>query len=42
VRFEICPTPEFPVLGNVAALNSAMIRGMVTEPIMSIDFNDGR
>jgi multidrug efflux system membrane fusion protein len=28
-------------IGNVAALNSATVRSMVTEPIISIDFKDG-
>jgi membrane fusion protein, multidrug efflux system len=36
---------NFPIvltgLGNVAALNSATVRSMVTEPIISIDFKDG-
>jgi membrane fusion protein, multidrug efflux system len=35
----------FPIvrtgIGNVAALNSATVRAMVTEPIISIDFKDG-
>ena len=29
-------------IGNVAALNSATVRAMVTEPIISIDFKDGQ
>jgi multidrug efflux system membrane fusion protein len=29
-------------IGNVAALNSATVRSMVTEPIISIDFKDGQ
>jgi multidrug efflux system membrane fusion protein len=37
---------SFPIvltgIGNVAALNSATIRSMVTEPIVSIDFKDGQ
>lgn len=37
---------NFPIvltgIGNVAALNSATVRSMVTEPIISIDFNDGQ
>jgi membrane fusion protein, multidrug efflux system len=37
---------NFPIvrtgIGNVAALNSATVRAMVTEPIMSIDFKDGQ
>ena len=36
----------FPIvltgIGNVAALNSATVRSMVTEPIVSIDFKDGQ
>jgi membrane fusion protein, multidrug efflux system len=36
---------NFPIvltgIGNVAALNSATVRSMVTEPIISIDFKDG-
>jgi membrane fusion protein, multidrug efflux system len=36
---------NFPIvltgLGNVAALKSAIVRSMVTEPIISIDFKDG-
>src|SRR5438132_5128707 len=36
---------NFPIvltgIGNVAALNTATIRSMVTEPIVSIDFRDG-
>jgi membrane fusion protein, multidrug efflux system len=36
---------SFPIvligIGNVAALNSATVRSMVTEPIISIDFKDG-
>ncbi len=36
----------FPIvvtgIGNVAALNSATVRSMVTEPILSIDFKDGQ
>jgi membrane fusion protein, multidrug efflux system len=36
---------NFPIvltgIGNVAALNSATVRSMVTEPITSIDFKDG-
>src|SRR5580692_1917002 len=36
---------NFPIvltgIGNVAALNSATVRSMVTEPILSIDFKDG-
>ena len=37
---------EFPIvltgIGNVAALNTATIRSMVTEQIVSIDFKDGQ
>jgi membrane fusion protein, multidrug efflux system len=37
---------NFPIvltgLGNVAALNSATVRSMVTEPIISIDFKNGQ
>jgi multidrug efflux system membrane fusion protein len=37
---------NFPIvltgIGNVAALNSATVRSMVTEPIISIDFQDGQ
>src|SRR5947207_2667754 len=37
---------NFPIvltgIGNVAALNSATVRSMVTEPITSIDFKDGQ
>jgi multidrug efflux system membrane fusion protein len=37
---------NFPIvltgIGNVTALNSATVRSMVTEPILSIDFNDGQ
>jgi membrane fusion protein, multidrug efflux system len=37
---------NFPIvrtgIGNVAALNSATVRAMVTEPIISIDFKDGQ
>jgi multidrug efflux system membrane fusion protein len=37
---------NFPIvltgIGNVAALNSATIRSMITEPIISIDFKDGQ
>src|SRR5215467_471978 len=37
---------DFPIvltgIGNVAALNSATVRSMVTEPIVSIDFKDGQ
>ena len=37
---------NFPIvltgIGNVAALNSATVRSMVTEPIISIDFKDGQ
>ncbi len=37
---------NFPILltgiGNVAALNSATVRSMVTEPIISVDFRDGQ
>jgi multidrug efflux system membrane fusion protein len=29
-------------IGNVAALNSATVRSMVTEPIISIDFKDAQ
>ena len=29
-------------IGNVTALNSATVRSMVTEQILSIDFNDGQ
>jgi multidrug efflux system membrane fusion protein len=36
---------NFPIvltgIGNVTALNSATVRSMVTEPIISIDFKDG-
>ena len=36
----------FPIvltgIGNVAALNSATVRSMVTEQIVSIDFKDGQ
>jgi membrane fusion protein, multidrug efflux system len=36
---------NFPIvltgIGNVTALNSATVRSMVTEPIVSIDFKDG-
>jgi len=36
---------NFPIvltgIGNVAALNSATVRSMVTEQILSIDFKDG-
>jgi membrane fusion protein, multidrug efflux system len=37
---------NFPIvltgIGNVAALNSATVRSMVTEPIISVDFKDGQ
>jgi membrane fusion protein, multidrug efflux system len=37
---------NFPIvltgIGNVAALNSATVRSLVTEPIISIDFKDGQ
>jgi multidrug efflux system membrane fusion protein len=37
---------NFPIvltgIGNVTALNSATVRSMVTEPIVSIDFRDGQ
>jgi membrane fusion protein, multidrug efflux system len=37
---------NFPIvrtgIGNVAALNSVTVRAMVTEPIISIDFKDGK
>src|SRR5271163_1809981 len=37
---------DFPIvligIGNVAALNSATVRSMVTEQIISIDFKDGQ
>ena len=37
---------NFPIvltgIGNVAALNTATVRSMVTEPIVSIDFKDGQ
>jgi multidrug efflux system membrane fusion protein len=37
---------NFPIvltgIGNVAALNSATVRSMVTEPIVSVDFKDGQ
>ena len=37
---------NFPIVltgvGNVAALNSATVRSMVTEQILSIDFKDGQ
>ena len=37
---------NFPIvltgIGNVAALNSATIRSLVTEPIISVDFKDGQ
>jgi multidrug efflux system membrane fusion protein len=37
---------DFPIvltgIGNVAALNSATVRSLVTEPIISIDFKDGQ
>src|ERR1700739_2253701 len=37
---------DFPIvltgIGNVTALNSATVRSMVTEPIISIDFKDGQ
>jgi membrane fusion protein, multidrug efflux system len=37
---------NFPIvltgIGNVTALNSATVRSMVTEPIISIDFKDGQ
>src|SRR5499427_1320505 len=37
---------NFPIvltgIGNVAALNSATVRSMVTEQIISIDFQDGQ
>ena len=37
---------NFPIVltgvGNVTALNSATVRSMVTEPILSIDFKDGQ
>jgi membrane fusion protein, multidrug efflux system len=37
---------NFPIVltgvGNVTALNSATVRSMVTEPIISIDFKDGQ
>jgi membrane fusion protein, multidrug efflux system len=37
---------NFPIvltgIGNVTALNSATVRSMVTEPILSIDFKDGQ
>src|SRR5271169_7255149 len=37
---------NFPIvltgIGNVAALNSATVRSMITEPIVSIDFKDGQ
>ena len=29
-------------IGNVTALNSATVRSMITEPIISIDFKDGQ
>jgi multidrug efflux system membrane fusion protein len=39
-------TQNFPIvltgIGNVAALNSATVRSMVTEQIISIDFKDGQ
>jgi multidrug efflux system membrane fusion protein len=37
---------DFPIvltgIGNVTALNSATVRSLVTEPILSIDFKDGQ
>jgi membrane fusion protein, multidrug efflux system len=37
---------DFPIvltgIGNVTALNSATVRSLVTEPIISIDFEDGQ
>src|SRR4051794_30106829 len=37
---------NFPIvltgIGNVAALNSATVRSLVTEPIISINFKDGQ
>jgi membrane fusion protein, multidrug efflux system len=37
---------NFPIvltgIGNVTALNSATVRSMVTEPILSVDFKDGQ
>src|SRR5271169_3550098 len=37
---------NFPIvltgIGNVTALNSATVRSMITEPIVSIDFKDGQ
>src|SRR5271165_4207030 len=37
---------NFPIvltgIGNVAALNSATVRSLVTEPIISVDFKDGQ
>jgi multidrug efflux system membrane fusion protein len=37
---------DFPIvlagIGNVTALNTATIRSMVTEPIVSVDFKDGQ
>jgi membrane fusion protein, multidrug efflux system len=37
---------DFPIvlmgIGNVTALNTATIRSMVTEPIISVDFKDGQ
>src|SRR6185369_9292035 len=37
---------NFPIvltgIGNVAALNSATVRSLVTEQILSIDFKDGQ
>jgi multidrug efflux system membrane fusion protein len=37
---------SFPIvltgIGNVTALNSATVRSMITEPILSIDFKDGQ
>ena len=37
---------DFPIvltgIGNVTALNSATVRSMVTEPIVSVDFKDGQ
>src|SRR5271165_7137412 len=37
---------DFPIvltgIGNVTALNTATVRSMVTEPIVSVDFKDGQ
>ncbi len=37
---------NFPIvltgIGNVTALNSATVRSMITEPIISVDFKDGQ